>query len=88
MTSRMFEAPVMNMSIAFETESNPGMRHSPYRADRGYLFVVGRIHVVPAHIFLQHFKSLFTLAAADDLAVPGTSKSMAATVLPSSFERM
>ena len=33
-------------------------------------FVIRRNHVVPAHVFLQHFEPLFALTAADDFADP------------------
>jgi hypothetical protein len=39
------------------------------------------------HIAVQYFEPLLTLAAADDLADPGASTSIAATVRLSSFAR-
>jgi hypothetical protein len=40
------------------------------------------------HAPIQHFEPLLALAAADDLADPGASTSIAATVWPSSLSRM
>src|SRR5215467_14343750 len=53
---------------SLEPEAEAGMRYSSITAQIEIPFVIGRIHVVPAHVVLQEFQSFFTLAAADDLA--------------------
>src|SRR5262249_25363621 len=53
---------------AFEAQAEAGVWHSSIATQIEVPFVIGRIHVVTPHVVLQHFQSLFTLAAADDFA--------------------
>src|SRR5947208_15672212 len=53
---------------AFEAQTEAGVWHSSIATQIEVPFVIGGIHVVASHVVLEHFQSLFTLAAADDLA--------------------
>ena len=47
------------------------MRDGAVAAQIQIPFVIGRIHLVAAHVFFQHIEPLLALAAADDLADSG-----------------
>ena len=67
----MFETPVTNISIRSKPKPNPAVRHGPVTPQVEIPFVIGRIHFVSSHVFLEHFQPFLALAAADDLADAG-----------------
>jgi len=85
-TSRMLEMPVMNIQHAFEAQAEAGVWHSSIATQIRY-HRNRRIHVVTPYVSSSISSRSSRWLPPTISPMPGTSKSMAATVLPSSFER-
>ncbi len=84
----MFCMPVTYMTMRSKPSPKPACFHTAEFAQFEIPAVLADIHLEFFNALFEHIQPLFTLAAANDFANARTSRSEAATVLPSSLRRI